>query len=73
MAKLKKDARYLNAYIHTDVFDEFSQFCDSIGQSKSVATERAICAYMQNISSVTDIAAEYQKEHRVSESVKHDS
>lgn len=49
MSKPKKDAKYLNVYIHRDVYDRFSKFCEKVGQNKSVASERALVAYMDKM------------------------
>ena len=48
MGRLKKDAKYLNVYLHRDVYEDFTKFCETVGQSKSLAAERALVAYMDN-------------------------
>ncbi len=47
MARQKKDAKYLNVYISRDVHEKFDKFCEELGQSKSLATERALVLYME--------------------------
>lgn len=47
MGRPKKDAKYLNVYIRRDIYDKFSKFCSELGQSKTVAAERALEQYMK--------------------------
>lgn len=49
MGRPKKDAKYLNVYIERSIYDEFEEICKELGQSKTVATERALLGYMQDI------------------------
>ena len=44
----KKDAKYLNVYIERKIFDDFDAFCNWLGQSKTVAAERALVMYMNS-------------------------
>ena len=46
MPRTKKDWRYLNLYIDRALHEEFEQFCESLGQTKTVAAERAFRMYM---------------------------
>lgn len=46
MPRPKKDGRYLNLYLDRTLHEEFEQFCESIGQTKTVAAERALRMYM---------------------------
>lgn len=46
MSRTKKDGRYLNLYLDRTLHDEFEQFCERIGQTKTVAAERAFRMYM---------------------------
>ena len=48
MGRPKKDAKYLNVYIERSIYDEFTDLCDKLGQSKTVAAERALRCYMDN-------------------------
>lgn len=48
MGRPKKDAKYLNVYIRRDIYDEFDELCRRLGQSKTVAAERALMKYMQD-------------------------
>lgn len=58
MSRPKKDAKYLNVYIQRQVHEDFDEFCKTVGQSKTVATERALKLYMKlmrkNMSDTTD-------------------
>ena len=49
MGRAKKDARYLNVYIRRDIYEEFDRLCEVLGQSKTVATERALRQYMNSM------------------------
>ena len=42
----KKDGRYLNLYLDRALHEEFEQFCESLGQTKTVAAERAFRMYI---------------------------
>lgn len=46
MPRPKKDGRYLNLYLDRSLHDEFEQFCESLGQTKTIAAERAFRMYM---------------------------
>ena len=46
MPRPKKDGRYLNLYLDRALHEEFEQFCESLGQTKTVAAERAFQMYM---------------------------
>lgn len=49
MPRPKKDGRYLNLYLDRTLHEEFEQFCESLGQTKTVASERALRMYMDAI------------------------
>lgn len=49
MPRPKKDGRYLNLYLDRALHEEFEQFCESLGQTKTVATERALRMYMDAV------------------------
>lgn len=49
MSRPKKDAKYLNVYIERAIHEEFDEFCTELGQSKTVATERALRLYMDTM------------------------
>jgi hypothetical protein len=55
MSRPKKDGKYLNVYIQRKVFEEFADFCEDVGQSKSTATERALELYMQSMKKSSSI------------------
>ena len=48
MARPKKDGTYLNVRIETSVYDRLKRFSEEAGQSKTVAVERALMAYMDD-------------------------
>ena len=47
MARAKKDAKYLNVYISRETYEKFDKFCEEMGQSKSLAADRALVLYME--------------------------
>lgn len=66
MPRQKKDVRYLNLYLDRTLHEEFEQFCESLGQTKTVASERALRMYMDAIErkeekSYSDIIKEVYK------------
>lgn len=46
MARPKKNGTYLNVCIDTPVYDRLADYCEAVGQPKTVAVERAITAYL---------------------------
>ena len=50
MPRPKKDGRYLNLYLDRGLHEEFEQFCESLGQTKTVAAQ-----------SFTDVCGCYEK------------
>lgn len=47
MAKPKKNGTYLNVCIDSDIYDKLEQVCESAGQTKTTAVERALSAYLE--------------------------
>lgn len=47
MAKPRKNGTYLNVCIDTDIYEKLEQVCESAGQTKTVAVERALSAYLE--------------------------
>ena len=48
MAKAKKDGRHLNLYIERTVIEQLEQYCEEVGQTKTVAIERILAKYLDN-------------------------
>lgn len=48
MAKAKKDGRHLNLYIERTVIEQLEQYCEEVGQTKTVAIERILTRYLDN-------------------------
>ena len=46
MARPKKNGTYLNVCIETPIYEKLESFCDEAGQTKTVAVERALAAYL---------------------------
>ena len=48
MAKPKKNGTYLNVCIDTDIYQRLDEYSCEAGQSKTVAVERALTAYLDS-------------------------
>ncbi len=48
MARPKKNGTYLNVCIEKPIYDRLAVFCLQAGQSKTVAVERALIAYLDD-------------------------
>ncbi len=48
MARPKKNGRYLNVCIETPIYERLEALCDDAGQTKTVAVERALTAYLND-------------------------
>lgn len=49
MSRPKKDAKYLNVYLDRKIYEDFEKFCIEMGQSKTLAAERALQMYMREM------------------------
>ncbi|SFR78932.1 hypothetical protein [[Clostridium] aminophilum] len=47
MARPKKNGTYLNVCIDSFIYDELTRVCEEAGQTKTIAVERAISAYLE--------------------------
>lgn len=50
MPRHKKDGKYINVKIQSDIYDAFDSLCTDLGQSKTVAVERALRLYINKMS-----------------------
>ena len=48
MARPKKNGTYLNVCIETSIYERLVNLCEDAGQTKTVAVERALTAYLDN-------------------------
>ena len=48
MAGPKKNGTYLNVCIETPIYERLEKFCEDAGQTKTVAVERALTAYLDD-------------------------
>ena len=46
MARPKKNGTYLNVCIETSIYEHLEKICEDAGQTKTVAVERALVAYL---------------------------
>lgn len=48
MPRIKKDAKILNIKLATPISDRLEQYCEDSGQTKTVAVERALSAFIDD-------------------------
>ena len=48
MARPKKNGTYLNVCIETPIYERLEKFCEDAGQTKTIAVERALTAYLDD-------------------------
>ena len=48
MARPKKNGTYLNVCIETPIYERLEAHCEDAGQTKTVAVERALSAYLDD-------------------------
>ncbi len=48
MARQKKNGTYLNVCIETPIYERLVRLCSDAGQTKTVAVERALIAYLDD-------------------------
>lgn len=48
MARPRKNGTYLNVCIDTTVYHRLEKLCEEAGQTKTVAVERALIAYLDD-------------------------
>lgn len=48
MARAKKNGTYLNVCIETPIYERLERLCEDAGQTKTVAVERALTAYLED-------------------------
>ena len=48
MARPKKNGTYLNVCIETPIYKRLEKICNDAGQTKTVAVERALTAYLDD-------------------------
>jgi hypothetical protein len=48
MARPKKNGTYLNVCIETPIYERLVSLCEDAGQTKTVAVERALLAYLDD-------------------------
>ena len=48
MARQRKNGTYLNVCIETPIYERLEVFCADAGQTKTIAVERALSAYLDD-------------------------
>lgn len=62
MARPKKNGTYLNVCIETPIYERLVEICEDAGQSKTVAVERALTAYLDDYEAKQRKLKELEKE-----------
>lgn len=62
MARQKKNGTYLNVCIETPIYERLEALCEDAGQTKTVAVERALSAYMDDYDEKQRKLKELEKE-----------
>ena len=62
MARPKKNGTYLNVCIETPIYEGLVEYCEDAGQSKTVAVERALRAYLAEYAKMRDKLQNLEKQ-----------
>lgn len=62
MARQKKNGTYLNVRIETPIYKRLELFCADAGQTKTIAVERALVAYLDDYEEKQRKLAELENE-----------
>ena len=54
MARPKKNGTYLNVCIETSIYERLEKLCEDAGQTKTVAVERALVAYLNDYDAIQE-------------------
>ena len=60
MARTKKNGTYLNVCIDSSVYERLDRFSEDAGQTKTVAVERALTAYLDDYEEKQRILKEFE-------------
>ena len=52
MSRTKKDAKILNIKLDREIHEQLEQFCDESGMTKTIAVEKILQHYFENILNV---------------------
>lgn len=63
MARQKKNGTYLNVCIETPIYERLEELCVDAGQTKTVAVERALIAYLDDYEEKQRILKEHDEAH----------
>lgn len=64
MARQKKNGTYLNVCIETPIYERLEELCADAGQTKTVAVERALTAYLNEYEEKQRILKELESSSR---------
>ena len=60
MARPKKNGTYLNVCIETSIYERLEKLCEDAGQTKTVAVERALTAYLDDYAEMQKKLKEFE-------------
>ena len=63
MARPKKNGTYLNVCIETPIYERLKLLCEDAGQTKTIAVERALTAYLDEYEKKQKILKSYNIEN----------
>lgn len=64
MPRPKKDYVVLNMRVDTGVMKRFAEYCDEVGQTKTLAFERIVSAYLDQYEDDRKRLEEFKNNHR---------
>jgi predicted DNA-binding protein len=65
MARPKKNGTYLNVCIETPIYERLEKLCEDAGQTKTIAVERALKAYLEDYDEKQKILKQLTKNESV--------
>ena len=63
MARPKKNGTYLNVCIESSIYERLESLCEDAGQTKTVAVERALTAYLDDYAETKRKLKEIEKQN----------
>ena len=59
MAREKKDGRHINLYIEREIIELLELYCEDVGQTKTIAIERALKQYLSEYAKIKSAENSY--------------
>ena len=64
MARPKKDYKWFNMRADASVMERFEAYCEEVGQTKTLAFERIVSAYLDQYEKDKAFQKEFQKQNQ---------